>query len=100
MTKTSGRICTRCAEPLRDAERGCVFCHEERREDAIKKLAAAAKFHDSAANLARAEAISTLRNLGYPTDQITKARAYALDGYSVERVLEVLAGEGSEVVAA
>lgn len=80
----SQRICSRCAE---------------RREEAVKKLVYAAKSCDSAANLARAEAISTLRHLGYSTKQVVKARALALDGYPVERVLEVLAGEGEAVAA-
>ena len=93
MTRTSGRICSRCAEPLVDADRAYEFCKGERREQAVKKLVHAACFHDSAANLARAEATSTLRSLGYSKDQIARAKAFALDGYSVEMVLEVLAGD-------
>lgn len=95
----SQRICGRCAEPLVDPDRPCGFCVGERREEAVRKLVHAAKSHDSAANLARAEAISTLRNLGYSTQQVVKARAHALDGCSVDEVLEVLAGEGEVVVA-
>lgn len=98
--RTSGRNCPRCGEELVDADRRCGFCFHQRRDEAIATLVHAAKSYDTAANLARAEAVSTLRNLGYPTDQITKARALALDGYPVEQVLEILVGEGSEAVAA
>jgi Holliday junction resolvasome RuvABC DNA-binding subunit len=73
-----------------DPERRCEFCFGERREQAIRKLIRAAKFSDSAANLARAEAASTLRSLGYSTDELLKARAHALDGHSLEQILAVL----------
>jgi hypothetical protein len=95
----SQRICSRCAEPLVDPDRPCGFCIGERREAAVRKLVAAAKSNDSAANLARAEANSTLRSLGYSTQQVGNAKSHALDGCSVDEVLEVLA-EDSEAVAA
>lgn len=100
MSKGNGRYCPRCGEDLVDGDRRCGFCVSERRDEAAKKLVAAAASSDSAALLARAEANSTLRALGYPEDTIIKARAAALDGFSLEQVLEVLAGEDVGAVAA
>lgn len=91
MSNPTGRYCPRCGEDLVDQDRPCGFCVQERREEAARKLVAAAPSNDTAALLARAEANSTLRALGYPEETITKARAGALDGFSVEQVLEVLA---------
>lgn len=94
------RICGRCAEPLVDPERRCEFCFGERRELAIRKLIRAARSSDSAANLARAEAISTLRSLGFSTERVLQARAHALDGRSMEQIVDVLELQEQMEVAA
>jgi len=94
-------ICKRCAEPLVLApdDGYCVWCREERRLDAVRSLVAAAKSTSSASLAARADAIDTLRNLGYSKDQVIEARARALDGFSVEEILEGLVEAGEVAVA-
>jgi hypothetical protein len=96
-------ICKRCGEPLVLApdDGYCVWCREERVRDAVTKLAAAAKAGGDAALAARVDAIDTLRNLGYSKAQVIHARAQAVDGHSVEQILEGLnaASELSAVAA-
>lgn len=82
--------CLRCGEFLVDPQRPCGFCTDERRRNAVTTLVAAAKSSDNAALLARVEAIDTLRSLGFSRKQVLHARARALDGHSVEEILEGL----------
>lgn len=73
---------------------------EQRIREAVTVFVATSESGGELAHTRRMEAKQTLENLGFSEDQILSARAHALDGYSVEQVLEVLAGEGSEVVVA
>lgn len=86
-------FCTRCAEALINPELPCQFCVGEKRENAVKALVAAAHSGGDAALLARAEAIETLRNLGHSSEQVLLARAQALDGLSVEEIVEGLVAD-------
>lgn len=93
-------VCTRCGESLVNPELPCVFCVGERRHEAVKALAAAAPSTSDASLLARVEAIDTLRNLGHDQKEVLLARARALDGHSVEEIVEGLVEvERVEVVA-
>lgn len=86
-------VCGRCAESLVDPARPCGFCRAEREHAAVRILVAAANNSSDAALAHRADAIDTLRLLGYSKAQVLQARAKALDGCSVEEILEGLAGE-------
>jgi alkylhydroperoxidase family enzyme len=92
--------CPRCGEDLRNPGEPCRFCRLDRIEKAVDQLRAAAKSTSNAALLARVEAIDTLRNCGFTSEQVLQARAHALDGHSTARILEVLGAEESEAVAA
>jgi len=92
-------ICTRCGESLVNPELPCGFCVDERRREAVATLVAAAPSGGDAALLARVEAIETLRNLGHSQEQVIHARARALDGHSVEEIVEGLTAESLEAVA-
>lgn len=97
---SAGAVCSRCAEPLVDPDRPCSFCRGERIEDAIRALTSAAKHSDNLSLVARVDAIDTLRSLGFSKRQVLQVRARAVEGHSVEEILEVL-GEGQpEAVAA
>lgn len=91
-------VCGRCAEPLVDPNRPCMFCIGERRENAVKKLAAAAKSGGPAAITARVDAIDTLRSLGHSKAEVLLARDQAVDGRSVGEILDGLLA-GSELGA-
>jgi hypothetical protein len=95
----SAAACLRCGESLRNPDEACGFCIGERRHEAVTTLVAAATSTSSASLAARADAIDTLRNLGYSKDQVIEARAKALDGFSVEEILEGLVEAGEVVVA-
>lgn len=91
-------ICSRCNESLVDSIRGCEFCRGERREKAVRVLVAATKSSSNVALSARAQSISTLRSLGHSKAEVLHARARAVDGHSVEEILDgLLGGVGVEV---
>lgn len=92
--------CARCGEPLVDPNRPCTFCIGEKREEAVKVLVAAAKPISDASAVARVDAIDTLRNLGHTQDEVLLARARALDGHSVEEIVEGLVADERVGVAA
>lgn len=97
----SAAACIRCGESLVDATRRCEFCAGERRLKAVRTLVAAAKATSDASLAARADAIDTLRGLGYSRWQVIEARAQALDGFSAEEIIAKLnAGQDREPVAA
>ncbi len=83
-------ICSRCGESLVNPEEPCGFCVDERRQEAVAHLVAAAKSTDNAALVARVDAIDILRNLGHSKEEVLHARARALDGHSVEEIVEGL----------
>jgi len=91
--------CVRCGEPLVDPTRPCGFCREERKREAVVTLVAAIKSSSNPSLAARALAIDTLRNLGYSQQQVRMARANALDGYSVDQILEGLEADVEAVAA-
>jgi hypothetical protein len=91
--------CLRCGENLVESARPCTFCIGERRDAAVRKLLAAAKSGGDIALAARADAILTLRSLGYTDAQVLHARAQAVDGHSVEEIVERLEGAGLGAVA-
>lgn len=91
--------CVRCGEDLVDSTRPCIFCREERKREAVVTLVAAAKSTSNPSLAARALAIDTLRNLGYSKDQVLMARAGAVDGFSVDRILEGLDEDRAAVAA-
>jgi hypothetical protein len=93
-------VCARCAETLVDPGLPCQFCIGERREQAVKVLVAAAKPTSSASAVARVDAIDTLRNLGHSQEEVIRARAKALDGGSVEEIVEGLVASERRVEVA
>jgi hypothetical protein len=76
-----------------------VTTRDQRIREAAVVLVATANSGGDVACRERARAIQSLESLGYSTQQVVKARAHALDGFSVDEVLEVLAGEGEAVAA-
>ena len=89
--------CVRCGETLRDASEPCGFCQQERMRDAATKLVAASKATSNAALVTRVDAIDTLRRLGFSQAVVLQARANAVDGCSVEEILDRLLGVGEAV---
>jgi len=89
-------ICSRCAEPLVDAERPCVFCTCE----LVGKIVELTGTETDRALLCRAEAVSSLRELGYSQRQVLLLRAKAIEGKSVEQILEGLVDGAERGVAA
>lgn len=92
-------FCSRCAEALVNPEQPCGFCVGERREEAVKTLVATASTTSDATAVARVDAIDTLRNLGHSADEVVLARARALDGGSVEEIVEALVADERAGVA-
>lgn len=92
-------MCVRCGEQLADSGRTCGFCVGERRREAVVALVAAAGSSDNASLLARVDAIDTLRNLGHSQTEVLRARAGALDGYSVDQILKGLEADVEAVAA-
>jgi len=86
-------LCNRCGESLVNPELPCGFCVGRRRESAVRVLVAAAKSVSDAALGARAEAIAALRNIGHSQEQVLLARAQALDGLSVEEIVDGLVAD-------
>jgi hypothetical protein len=83
-------ICSRCGESLVNPDLPCGFCICERRHAAVTQLVAAATSTSNPALVARVNAIDTLRNLGHSSEEVLLARARALDGHSVEEIVEGL----------
>jgi len=92
--------CIRCGEPLADPKRPCGFCIGERTRETVTVLVSAAGNTSNAALFQRVCAIQTLRSLGYTDWQAVEARAKALDGYSVEEIVDGLGCERAPDLAA
>jgi hypothetical protein len=65
---------------------------ERRLRNAVTTLIAAAKSVSFPACAARLDAIQTLEALGFSKEKVIEARARALDGFSVEVILDWLEG--------
>ncbi len=92
--------CVRCGEEPVDPSRPCGFCRGEREREAVAILVAAIGNPSDAALLRRAEAIDTLRNLGHSKEQVLRARGLAVEGKSVEAILDSLGADERVEVAA
>lgn len=93
-------FCVRCAETIVNPEEPCGFCVGERRLEAVTTLVSAAGSGGDAALLARVDAIDTLRNLGHSPDEVLMARARALDGHSVQDIVDGLIADERLAVTA
>lgn len=94
-----GEVCARCGEELVDPARPCEGCRLDRIEEAVSTLCAAAKSGGDKALLARAEAVRTLRSCGYSAEQMLRARGLAVEGKTVEEILESLIADERAVAA-
>jgi len=63
---------------------------DERREAAVKTLVATSRSGGVAAASARLDALKTLQNIGHSQAEVRLARARALEGCSVEEIVEGL----------
>jgi hypothetical protein len=85
--------CRRCGATLRDATKTCGTCRVDRIEAHVRTLVAGAASSHPLVLKAKADAASALRSFGFTQQQVAEARTQALDGWSVARILEGLAGE-------
>jgi hypothetical protein len=82
--------CRRCGASLRDGTRTCGLCRADRIEAHVRTMVHGAKSVHPAALKARADAATSLRAFGFTQQQVLEARAQALDGWSVARILDGL----------
>jgi hypothetical protein len=84
-------VCQRCGATLRDASRSCGVCRADRVEAHVRTLVASAGSFSTPALKAKADAVVSLRSLGFSQQEVIEVRAQALDGWSVAKILEGLA---------
>jgi hypothetical protein len=82
--------CRRCDAKLIDGTKPCGACRADRVEAHVRTLVAGAASTHTRVLKAKADATTALRCLGFSQQQVVEARAQALDGWSVARVLEHL----------
>lgn len=92
--------CPTCGSGLIDLTRPCGLCELDRREYAAWMLITAKRRARDKAFAARAEAIDTLRGMGYSREQVRLVKELATEGQSVDDVLQVLGEPDTEGVAA
>lgn len=99
MRRARGR-CPRCGEGLVDLSRPCGFCELERKETAVTTLCGTERSGGNQALVDRADAVDTLRCMGYSREQVRLVKELAAEGQSVDDVLQILGEPDTEGVAA